>query len=664
MKTTKPKKLSAVDQQAQTFASLLSPQQRADLKTHLDGWQNILTGIGLADRDKRKSASFSADSLSWEAAQELWRGNDMAAKIITKVPKEMLRRGYDVRLQDEDADNTKEAEEAIETKLDELEANARLFDALCYERAYGGGAVLLGARDGAANLREPLNEAALQSIDFLTALSAQELYVSAWYSNPLAPKYGTPARYRFQPQGIVDAKSLSLEIHESRLLIFPGVVVSRSQAQAQNGWGDSVLKRVNEALSDFGMTWAGVAHLLSDFAQAIYKIKGLSQLVATNKDDVVLKRLQLIDLMRSIVRGVILDSEEDFERKTTSLAGIPEVLDKFMLRLAAAAEMPVALLMGQAPAGLNATGASDIRFFYDDVSGEQTSKLKPRLMRLVRLLQRSKQGPTRGAEARKWSITFRPLWQMTEAEQEDLRYKVAQRDQIYLSTGVLSAEEVAVSRFGGDTWSPETTIDMEGRNRLHEAQEPEEKRPEPTETRTGESPEKADARTDAGRGGVMIALYPPEETALSLVVPGGEPARELHLTLCCLGKLEEFDASTLERLRGEAELLASAQSPLAGLLAGVGRFPASVSSEGLDVLWAAVDLPGLPALRDQLTRALEAAGISYSKEHGFTPHITLAYLSPEEESPLSRLGARPVSFSHLSLVMGDQRVDYPLGGAL
>jgi 2'-5' RNA ligase len=162
----------------------------------------------------------------------------------------------------------------------------------------------------------------------------------------------------------------------------------------------------------------------------------------------------------------------------------------------------------------------------------------------------------------------------------------------------------------------------------------------------------------------MIALYPPEETALSLVVPGGEPARELHLTLCCLGKLEEFDASTLERLRGEAELLASAQSPLAGLLAGVGRFPASVSSEGLDVLWAAVDLPGLPALRDQLTRALEAAGISYSKEHGFTPHITLAYLSPEEESPLSRLGARPVSFSHLSLVMGDQRVDYPLGGAL
>lgn len=625
-----------------------------EARATFDGWENILTGIGLQGRDKRKSTTFTADTLSWQAAQDLWRGNDMASKIITKVPKEMLRRGYDVQIQGDDATGSKEQEEAIETKLTALCANEAFYDALCYKRAYGGGAILLGAQDGAANLKAPLNENNLQSIDFLTSLTAQELRAASWYTNPLAPNYGRPASFWLQPQGMASTNAVNVEIHESRLLLFQGVVTSRNQVQQNQGWGDSVLMRVNEALSDFNMTWGGVANLLQDFAQAIYKIKGLAQLVATNKDEVVLKRLQLIDLMRSVVRGVILDSDEDFERKTTSLAGIPEVLQQFILRLSGAAEMPVSLLMGQAPAGLNATGASDIRFFYDDVSGEQGTGLLPQATRLTRLLMRAKKGPAKGQEPKKWSIVFRPLWQMTEQEREDLRLKVAQRDNIYLSTGVLSSEEVAESRFGGDAWSAETVIDLDARRRTSQA--PAQEPPQP-------DPKKDAARLDAGRGGVMVALYPPRDVALDLVVPGGEPSYELHLTLCYLGPIEGWTSEQIMALQQAIASVAARAPVVEGTIAGVGRFPASSSTGGMDVLWAAVDALNLPRLREALVSAIEGARLPYSQAHSFQPHITLAYLSPDEESPIARLAPRSVRFGSMVLIYGESRISYVLGGA-
>jgi hypothetical protein len=211
--------------------------------------------------------------------------------------------------------------------------------------------------------------------------------------------------------------------------------------------------------------------LLQDFAQAVFRIKDLAELVATDRDDVVIKRAQLMDMMRSTVNGILLDTEEEFERKTTSLAGFHELLQQLSLRLAAAADMPVTLLMGQAPSGLNATGDSDIRFFYDRVRGKQKTQLKPRLERLLKIVFNAKQGPTRGLEPENWSLKFNPLWQTTDKEQADTRNVQANTDKIYIDAGVVSPEEIAASRFGGDEYSYDTVLDFERREEDEEAYE-------------------------------------------------------------------------------------------------------------------------------------------------------------------------------------------------
>lgn len=84
--------------------------------------------------------------------------------------------------------------------------------------------------------------------------------------------------------------------------------------------------------------------------------------------------------------------------------------------------------------------------------------LLPALKRIAKLLFRSKTGPTKGKEPENWSIKFRPLWQLDELQQADVRLKQAQADDIYLRRGVAQPADIAASRFGGDTYSVETHL--------------------------------------------------------------------------------------------------------------------------------------------------------------------------------------------------------------
>lgn len=437
----------------------LSPEEA---QARLDGWNNVFTLLGVKGRDKRLGGSFAAEPLSHEELLNLWRGDDIAARIVETIPREMLREGHTLTIHDEDADRVAEITKGIAAAQKKLKVRDLFYQALCFERAFGGGAILLGADDGEQDLTKPINEGRLKAIRWLSVFNRREVYAERYYTNVAAENYGEPELWRIQPEFGV---SSPLVVHETRLLLFKGIQISRRQTYTNLGWGDPVLLRVYDALRDFAQAFAGTAALLQDFSQAVFQIKDLSELISTNQDDVLKERFKIIDLCRSMLRAVVLDKDETFTRQTTPVAGLGELLDKFSLRVAASAEMPVSLMMGQAPAGLNATGASDIRFFYDGISAKQENKLKPNEERLTRLLFLCKEGPTNGKEPASWDIEYKPLWQSTAQESADLRYKQAQTDDLYLKNGVLTKDEVANSRFGGHGYRTETVLDVEARQK-------------------------------------------------------------------------------------------------------------------------------------------------------------------------------------------------------
>jgi phage-related protein (TIGR01555 family) len=427
-----------------------------------DGWASAITGIGKSLYDKRLWSDFEAHELTLQEIEELWAGDDMAARIVELVPDECLRQGFELQIEgDEDGQA-----EAVTAFLDEVDVIGHLREAMCYARAYGGGAILLGADDGQQSAK-PLNLATVRSLGWMMVLSPRELEVATRYADPWLPKFGEPETFHIRNNTTDTAAqrfAAKPVIHETRLIRFSGPRVSRRRQIQAGGWGESVLTRCWQIVRDFQNAWQGAALLLGEVGQLVLKIKGLAELLSMpDGETAVVKRAQMIEQARSICRAVITDAEDTFERIPVELAGVDTMLEQFSHRLAAAARIPVTLLMGQAPAGLNATGESDVRWFYDTVAAEQKRVLLPGLNRLLEVIFNAKAGPTNGKEPENWTVRFNAPWQLTEAEQVDVRFKQAQADSLYIREGVLTPEEVASSRFGGDAYSIETKLDLEAR---------------------------------------------------------------------------------------------------------------------------------------------------------------------------------------------------------
>jgi len=73
----------------------------------------------------------------------------------------------------------------------------------------------------------------------------------------------------------------------------------------------------------------------------------------------------------------MLDALEEYASKSASFGGLPDILDRFMQLASAAVGIPMTLYFMISPGGLNATGASDTRAYYDKVKVEQTLRMQP-----------------------------------------------------------------------------------------------------------------------------------------------------------------------------------------------------------------------------------------------------------------------------------------------
>lgn len=504
---------------------------RSDDIDRMDAIVNTMTGMGMS-RDKTSANSYTPDIASCEAGLLLWRGTSLGAAIVESIPGDALRQGYELCIGDEetpqpftpekpvpqtapqvtpqvtpqakqvkplrkdartgftararidhrkyhriDATDGKDLQESISKHWEDLQVNKLMKETWCYARAGGGGALLIGANDFATDLAQPLDLKKVRSLDYLTPLEARELVPLYYYNDPREPNglFGKPAVYNLIPYNIGAAlpgaaPSLGIvQIHESRLIIFDGPRVTRRTSYgAVAGWGDSVFTRCAPSLLRYLTATQGISSLLADFSQAVYKIKGLAELLLKNKNALRDKMVQ-VDIMRSIIRAIILDSEEDFERKATPMSGLPESVDRLATALCADARLPASKLFGETPAGLTASGDANIRWYYDEVATEQQDMLVPAIMKLLHIeLAIAGEDPA-GVNH---SIRFNPLWQPSGKEQAEERFIIAQADAIYMDHDVYSPEECAASHYGGDQYSPDIHLDFDARAAMDSAVAP------------------------------------------------------------------------------------------------------------------------------------------------------------------------------------------------
>jgi len=184
-------------------------------------------------------------------------------------------------------------------------------------------------------------------------------------------------------------------------------------------WGLSVVERLLDRLTAFDSATTGAAQLLFKAYLRVIGVEGLRDALAIGGKDeeAVIKQFELIRQFQSIEGITLLDAEDAFHTYAYNFNGIAEILQQFERQISGALDMPIVRLFGMSPAGLNATGESDIRNYYDGITQQKEIQLRPGVQTLLNIISHSEFGRPLGED---FTFSFNPLWQMSEKEKAEL----------------------------------------------------------------------------------------------------------------------------------------------------------------------------------------------------------------------------------------------------
>lgn len=421
-----------------------------------DAWVNLTTGIG-GPKDKSSGYRFVPSNIdgAWYELELVYEQDHIAARIVDAKPEAVFANGITVEMADQ------AQKEALIDAMDALEAEDSIEKAMKWANLHGGSAIFLGADDG-QKFSAPLNETGVTQVQYLHVFDRWELYPASFYEDPKSPKFGQPETYRVSPSDSTLKLSYYVIVHESRLIKFQGVQTTKRALVENQYWGQSVLVRAYNAVKQYGGSLASVLAAMSDASQGIYKIKNLLEIISGNNEAALKTRFKAMDTLRSSINAILLDADgEDYSRITTPLTELANLVDRFQVNVAAAANMPVTEIFGVSAAGLNATGENDTRSWYKQVQKAQRKSAKPAYERILRLVMRSKLGPTKGEEPASWSVKFPPVWAPTAMEQATLKKTKMETALLAKDAGAVTEYQIARGLLSGSEWDGDVVLKPE-----------------------------------------------------------------------------------------------------------------------------------------------------------------------------------------------------------
>lgn len=380
----------------------------------------------------------------------LYEGNGLFAKIIDRPSEEAVKHGLDIDYGNEDI------AEYVDDRMDELGFEDKFATAEKWARLYGGSIIVMLIDDG-RGLEEPVDWNNVRSIEELRVFEraiVQPDYTTLYNFHFLDTldtdrPFGEPEYYQvFSIYGY-------FVVHRTRCLVFRN---GRLPEQTTNAnyryWGIPEYVKIKRALRECITSHEDGVKLLERSAQAIYKMKNLANMLATaDGENKVLQRLQIIDMARSILNSIAIDTDgEDYTFETLQMSGVKDVLDSTCNMLSAVTNIPQTILFGRSPAGMNSTGDSDMENYYNMVENIQKQNMKKNVRTVIDLILR--QGVLEGKipEEPRYKVKFAALWSLSETEQADVdnkkastEYTKAQTVQIYMDSNVIDPSEVRKS---------------------------------------------------------------------------------------------------------------------------------------------------------------------------------------------------------------------------
>lgn len=402
------------------FAAEAANAELALAKT-VDGFDNFVSRLGLQNNNTLSAGTYefnlvTRNRIKLEAA---YRGSWIVGKIIDVVAEDMTRAGIDITTND-----SKKDLKEITSAISRLQVWGSLNDLKKWGALYGGalGVIQIEGQD----LSTPLKLDTVAKDQFRGVV-----VYDRWQLNPVltdvidsGPEMGLPVFYQLvnnlTQSSPTAATAIGMEVvHHSRVIRNIGIKLPFFQAITEMMWGESVLERLWDRLISFDNATMSSAQLIDRANLRMVGIEGLREILAAGgaAQQGLLAQFEMMRQLQVNEGLTLLDKNDEYQSTAYSFAGLSDMLLQFGQQLSGAADIPLVRLFCQSPAGLNATGDSDLRMYYDKINAKQEAEFRNGFEILLKVLWRSVYGE---AAPKDLSFTFNPLWQMTAKDKSDI----------------------------------------------------------------------------------------------------------------------------------------------------------------------------------------------------------------------------------------------------
>ncbi|MCG4655888.1 DUF1073 domain-containing protein [Flavonifractor plautii] len=378
-----------------------------------DAFSNPLFRLGYGSQSPLEATEYPLTRMTdnYALLNSLYRDNWVVQNVVGIIPDDMTKKWF--------APAGAVGPEHLK-ELDRVQRvtalRERVNEGLRWGRLYGGAAGLIMIRGQEGMLGQPLELESIYPGTF------QGLYIlDRWQGvvpgMELVFEGGEPVPAYYS---ITDARGNTVaKVHHSRLVRFTGRDLPFLERVAELYWGESEVEALYNDVVKHDNVAANMAALTFRANVDTMEVQNLDQLFSVTSGEQQRRFwnvMQAQSVMKSNFGMQLVNRGDQIKNTQYTFTGLQEVYDSMCLDLSGASRIPVTKLFGRSPAGMNATGESDLRNYYDYVDTLREAKLRPILEKLLPVLAMS----AWGAVPDGLDITFPPLWTPTAKEVSEI----------------------------------------------------------------------------------------------------------------------------------------------------------------------------------------------------------------------------------------------------
>ena len=399
----------------------------------MDAFSNPLFRLGYGSQAPLEAAEYPLTRLTdnYALLNSLYRSGGICRSVVSIIPNDMTRKWYEFGMP---LSPGKKA--ALEREERRTGLRKGIDEGLQMGSLYGGAAGLIRIRGHEGLLDTPLDLGAvlpgafegLQIFDRWCGVTPEDRMIFS--QGQLVPEY----------YDINDAENrIAARVHHSRIVRFTGGMLPYVERMAELYWGESDIEPIYDDIVLYDSIMHNMGNLTFRANLDTMEVQNLDQLFSVGSGQQQRRfwnTMQAQSVLRSNFGMQLVNRGDKVYNTQYAFTGFDHVIEGAQLNLSAKTHIPMTRLFGRAPAGLNATGESDLKTYYEYIDTLRESRLRDILDQVLPVLCAS----AWGGVPDDLCFTFPPLWTPTAKELAEIAEKKAQTVRDAFQAGLIRAD--------------------------------------------------------------------------------------------------------------------------------------------------------------------------------------------------------------------------------